>query len=63
MELPRLQPLYEKYRDQGFGILSISLDLAPDPDNPQEGQMKQPSWKTSKLPHSGHCPARFLGAL
>ena len=23
MELPRLQPLYEKYRDQGFEIIAI----------------------------------------
>ena len=23
MELPRLEPLYQKYRDQGFGIIAI----------------------------------------
>ena len=23
MELPRLQPLYEKYRDQGFEVIAI----------------------------------------
>lgn len=23
MELPRLQPLYEKYRDQGFNVIAV----------------------------------------
>ena len=23
MELPRLEPLYQKYRDQGFGVIAI----------------------------------------
>lgn len=37
-ELPHVIPVYEKYKDRGFGILSISLDLAPDAENPTEWQ-------------------------
>ncbi len=33
-ELPNVLAVFEEYRDQGFGVLGISLDLAPDPDNP-----------------------------
>ncbi|MFC1529081.1 peroxiredoxin family protein, partial [Gemmatimonadota bacterium] len=38
-ELPNVLAVFEEYRDQGFGVLGISLDLAPDPDDPQDGQM------------------------
>jgi thiol-disulfide isomerase/thioredoxin len=37
-ELPNVIAVYEEYNERGLGILGISLDLAPDPDEPQEGQ-------------------------
>ncbi len=37
-EIPNVKAVYEKYSDQGFGILGVSLDLAPDAGNPQQGQ-------------------------
>jgi len=37
-ELPNVLAVFEEYRDQGFGVLGVSLDLAPDPDNPAEFQ-------------------------
>lgn len=37
-ELPNVLAVFEEYKDQGFGILGISLDEAPDPDNPAAKQ-------------------------
>lgn len=37
-ELPNVLAVFEEYKDQGFGVLGISLDLAPDPENPAEFQ-------------------------
>jgi len=35
-ELPNVLDAWEEFADQGLGILGVSLDLAPDPDDPQE---------------------------
>ncbi|MFC1545718.1 TlpA family protein disulfide reductase [Gemmatimonadota bacterium] len=37
-ELPNVLAVFEEYGDQGFGVLGVSLDLAPDPENPAEFQ-------------------------
>jgi len=38
-EIPNVLAAYETFADQGFGILGVSLDMAPDRENPQSGQM------------------------
>jgi peroxiredoxin len=35
-ELPNVIAVYEEFSSRGLGILGISLDMAPDPENPSE---------------------------
>ena len=37
-EIPNVRAVYEEYSGRGFGILGISLDKAPDPENPNEAE-------------------------